>query len=94
MISRHRALDRGVVERDSRREGAHAAGVRPLIAVEGALVVLGRAENKRGPAVAQREEARFLACEEFLDHDLGRGGAEAPAQHASIAAFASGRFRR
>jgi hypothetical protein len=47
--------------------GAHAAGVRSLIAVEDALVVLGR-RHRHGPlAVAQREQGKLLALEVLLD---------------------------
>ncbi len=50
--------------------GAHAAGVRPGVAVEGALVVLRGGERQHRLAVADAEEARFLALEELLDDDL------------------------
>ena len=52
---------------------AHAAGVRPLVAVADPLVVLRRDERQRGLAVAQREERSFLADHAFLDHDLPGG---------------------
>ena len=78
----HRLPWRDLVGEDRhRRIGAHAAGVRALVAVEGALVVLRRGERDRGLAVAQREERDFLAGEKFLDHDLGAGRAEAAAEH-------------
>jgi hypothetical protein len=49
------------------RVGAHAAGVRSLIAVEDALVVLRR-RHRHGPlAVAQREQGELLALEVLLD---------------------------
>ena len=52
-----------------RRVGAHAAGVRPAIAVEGALVVLRGAEKEQVLPVGENEEARLLAGHEFLDDD-------------------------
>ena len=39
------------------------------------------ASGDRGLAVAQREERGLLADQEFLDHDLGAGRAEAAAEH-------------
>ena len=53
------------------RIGAHAAGVRACVALADALVVLRRAEGDGRPAVAQAEEARFLAFQEPFHHDLG-----------------------
>ena len=73
------------------RVGAHAAGVGALVAVEGALVVLRRGERQHGLAVGEREEARFLAVEKLLDHELGAGRAERAAKQASMAASASAR---
>ena len=64
-----------------RRIGAHAAGVGALVAVEHALVVLRGDQRDRGLAVAEREERRLLAVEEFLDHHLGAGVAQAAAEH-------------
>ena len=65
--------DRGV--------GAHAAGVRTLVAVKHALVVLRRDERQRVFAVRENEEAGFLAFEEFLDHDFRAGITQAAAEH-------------
>ena len=59
-----------------RRVAAHAAGVRPAVAVEDPLVVLGRGERDDVLAVAERQQRELLAVEELLEHDLGR--AEAP----------------
>ncbi len=77
-----RAMDRvddlrhglGVEARD-RRVAAHAAGVRPLVAVEDPLVVLGGGQRDHVLAVAQGQQRELLALEELLEHDLG--GAEA-----------------
>ena len=52
----------------------------PCVAVEDALVVLRRGERQRVLAVDEGEEARFLALQELLDHDLGAGGAERAAE--------------
>ena len=54
------------------RIGAHAAGVRAVVAVAQALVVLRRRERQHGAAVDHRDEAGFLALEEFLDDDARR----------------------
>ena len=48
----------------------------PVLAVEGALVVLRGGERQRMRAVDQGEEARLLADQEFLDDDFGAGGPE------------------
>ena len=69
----HHPIDGGRVEHGCRRVGAHAAGVGPEIAVEGALVVLGGADLQRMAAVAQGKEARLLAGQELLDHERGAG---------------------
>ena len=51
-------LHRGVDQR-ARRERAHPAGVRSLVVVEDALVVLRRRQRHRAAAVADREERDF-----------------------------------
>ena len=53
----HHALVHRLGHDRRRRVGAHAAGIRPLVAVADALVVLRGGERDRGLAVAQREEA-------------------------------------
>ena len=73
-------LHRGVDDR-RRRIGAHAAGVRPLVAVVRGLVVLRGGKRYRDFAIAQREEARFLAFHEFLDDDRSAGIAERLVDH-------------
>ena len=77
-----------------RRIGAHAAGVGALVAVEDALVVLRGDERDRGLAVAQREERRLLAAQEFLDHDLGARLAETAAEHHVDGGFGLGQRLR
>ena len=64
-----------------RRIGAHAAGVRSLVVIEHALVVLRGGERDRGFAVAQREEADLAAGEKFLDHDFRAGRTERAVEH-------------
>ncbi len=81
MISRHRARRHLRRHHRRRRIRAHAAGIRTLIVVEGALVVLRGGERNRSRAVAEREERGFLALEEFLDHDLRAGGAKSALEH-------------
>ena len=44
-------------------------------------MVLRAAERHDRRAVGQREEARFLAVHEFLDHHFGAGFAELAAEH-------------
>ena len=72
----HRALDQSRRHHRGRRIGAHTAGVRTGIAVADTLVVLGRCQRQRRPAVAEAEEARFLAVEEGFDHDFRAGRAK------------------
>ena len=72
----HRRLLQRRRKHRRRRIGAHAAGVRPGIAVAHPLVVLRRAERQRVRAVAQREQADFLADQAFLDHHRGARLAE------------------
>ena len=61
-----------------------------------ALVVLAGRERQHVRAVAHDDEARFLAFEEFLDHDARAGVAAACCRRASmsIAACASSARRR
>ena len=67
-----RALERRRQAR-RRRKRAHAAGVGAGVAVADALVILRRGERQRVAAVDEREKARLLAGEKFLDDDLGAG---------------------
>ena len=53
-----------------RRVGAHPAGVRALVAVAQALVVLAGRERQAALAVDDDDEARFLAVEKLLDDEL------------------------
>ena len=73
-------LDRSADDRRG-RIGAHAAGVRPLVAVEQTLVVLRRGEGDGPRPVAQGEERGFLAEEHVLDHHGMAGGAEGAGEH-------------
>ena len=47
--------------------GAHAAGVRPLVAVAGPLEVLRGQQRHRGDPVGQREQRHLRAVQELLD---------------------------
>src|SRR5258705_215611 len=69
------------VDARHRRVRTHAAGVRSPVVVEHRLVVLGRGEREHGRAAREREERRFLAHHELLDHDRGAGGAELALLH-------------
>ena len=64
-----------------RRVGAHAAGVRALVAVAKALVVLRGRERQHVAAVGHDDEARFLALEELLDDDHAARLAEGAREH-------------
>src|SRR5437016_4089402 len=64
-----------------RRVGAHAAGVRALVAVEDALVVLGRRERHDRRPVRERHERDLVALEELLDDHAAAGVAEEPSPH-------------
>ena len=66
------------------RIGAHAAGVRALVAVEDALVVLRGGEHDDVVAVSEGEDGRLLAVEEFLHEHARAGGAERAAHHRLI----------
>ena len=68
-------LDQGGVDPGDGRVGAHAAGVRALVAVEDPLVVLRRGHDDGRLAVAERQQRQLLADEVLLDHDAA--GAEA-----------------
>ena len=73
-------LERGIHQR-ARRERAHAAGVRPAVVVEDALVILRRADRDGARAVADREERHFRPDQAFFDHEPIAGGAEFPLAH-------------
>ena len=51
------------------RVSTHAAGVRPFVVVEQALVILAGGERHHIPAITQHDEAGLLAFEEFFNHD-------------------------
>ena len=59
-----------------RRVGAHAAGVRPAVAIADALVVLAGGHRQHVLAVDHDDEAGLLAIEELLDHHARAGVAE------------------
>jgi hypothetical protein len=48
---------------------AHAAGVRPLVAVEGALEVLHGRQRNRVYSIAQREHRYFRPLEQLFDYE-------------------------
>ncbi len=77
----HRTLGDLVGHHRRGRIGAHAAGVRPRVAVADALVVLRRSERDGVLAVAQREERRLFALQELLDDNLGSRSPHAAAEH-------------
>ena len=62
-----------------RRVGAHAAGVRPGVAVADALEVLRRRQRHDGRAVGHREQRHLRPVEVLLHHDPLAGTPRAPA---------------
>src|SRR5205814_8128951 len=62
-------LDLGVVEVRQGRVRAHPAGVRSEASVAEALVIARRRKRDRLPAVADRDDARLVAFEPFLDDE-------------------------
>ena len=86
-------FDSGWREDRRGRIGAHAAGVRAFVAVECAFVILCAAEQDAGLAVAQGEQRRDLAFEEFLYDHACAGVAEASAQRVVDGSFGLGSRR-
>ena len=76
----HLLLQRGGQHRGG-AVSAHAAGVRSDIAVTNPLVVLRGAEGQDILAVGDREEARFLTGQKFLEHHFRAGRAKAAVEH-------------
>jgi hypothetical protein len=72
-LVRHRGDLSRAREIEARHRGvaAHAAGVRALVAVEDALVVLRRRQRHGTVAVAERQQRHLLPVEELLQHHLG-----------------------
>ena len=75
----HDARHATPASRGRRRIGAHAAGVRTLVAVEDALVILRarRAGSRVSPSHSAKKDD-LLADQKFLDHDLRAGGPKPP----------------
>ena len=63
------AVDRVVGQVRQRAVGAHAAGVRPAVAVAQALVVSGRPAGPARLAVAQGDDAHLEPEQALLDDD-------------------------
>src|SRR2546427_6500531 len=57
--------------------GAHAAGVRPRVALAQPLVVLRRRKEQEPLAIGEGQDRQLLALEEVLHHDLSARLAEA-----------------
>ena len=79
-LARHARLERGVHQR-ARRERAHAAGIRPAVVVEDALVILRGTDRQRAFAVADEERGDLGSGEALLDHQTIAGGPEATLAH-------------
>ena len=69
------------INQRTRRERAHAAGVRPFVVVEDALVILRGTERNGAPAVAEGEEGHFRTGQALLEHDARARGSEASLFH-------------
>ena len=70
------ALHRALVDPRHRRIGTHPAGVRALLTVTDALVVLGGREREHPLAVAEAEQRELRTHETFLDDHSAAGIAE------------------
>ena len=93
-LAHHARLERGVTSGTART--AHAAGVRPAVAVEDPLVILRRADRQRalavaddkndtsGPAGILRSRAVARRAEAPLAHGRGRRAASASARSSAI----------
>ena len=66
-----RVVHHGVVGVDP-----HAAGVRTLVIIEGALVVLRGRKRQDGLAISQHDEGKFLALQALLNNQPGTGVAQ------------------
>ncbi len=77
----HDLVEQLLADLRRRGDGAHAAGVRPLVAFQGLLVVHGGGQREDALAVADDHERHLLAAEEFLDHHLVPRLAEFPLEH-------------
>ena len=75
-LAHHAGVQRRSNDR-CRRIRAHAAGVRALVVVLEALVVLAGGQRQDVLAIYHDDEAGFLAGQEFLDHHARAGIAEA-----------------
>ncbi len=75
------AARHGVRDQRAGREGSHAAGVRPLVAVERPLVILRRRQDPRAHAIGQDEERGLAPAQELLDDHPCSGAAEAAVDH-------------
>ncbi len=64
--------------------GAHAAGVRALVAVPQLLVVLRDGQDDVRDAVGQHVDRHLAPGQEFLDHELAPGVAEDALVHDAV----------
>ena len=53
-----------------RRVGSHPAGIRPLVAIEDLLVILGRSQGQDMAAICQRQKRSLFAAQKLLNHHL------------------------
>jgi hypothetical protein len=65
----------------TRRERAHAAGVRPAVVVTDAFVILRAAEIRRVLAIGEKKERHLGSRQAFLDHQPRAGRAELFVDH-------------
>ncbi len=82
------------VDQGARGEGPHAAGVRPLVVVVDALVVLGGQQPAEGAAIGDHEARHFGAREALLEHDTAAGVTKGGVDHRGVdGGFRSGLVR-
>ena len=79
----HRAFLQRWGEDGRRGISAHAASVRPRVALAYALVILRCAKGDDGLAIGDCKEAGLLAFQKFLDDDFCASRTEMPAKHIS-----------
>ena len=69
-------LDFCVTQKWRRAIGAHAAGVKPVVAVQRAFVVLGNRKQFCCLAIAKRVKRNLSSFEQLLNNNFGAGRAE------------------
>ena len=71
---------------------AHSAGIRALVVIEGALVVLGRDQRHYALTVAHHQERQLFALQAFFQNNSTAGLAQELAASISSAIFCASSF--